>query len=243
MSFDIKYTSAIPCPQEFKVSLLDSSATEIYADDIVISESTSEVFTIYTSSYLLPNTYNNCSYKFQCKNNMFNDNALIIKNLDINVYRSSSVNISPQGLHFQIGANKYIRLDENGLNINNANIQVQSINAQYLDNYLTILKNQQSGQFDMFGGNPDFQYIKIHNRTLQISSSKFLLSSSGQLIINGGGSGVSKHNDLTGLQGSGSDYYHLNEGQYNQLRSFFVSTSQPDPSLGSTGDIWLVYQE
>lgn len=49
------------------------------------------------------------------------------------------------------------------------------------------------------------------------------------------------HSNLNGILGAGS--YHISLDQYNQLRTFFISTSQPDPSSGSTGDIWLVYQE
>lgn len=62
------------------------------------------------------------------------------------------------------------------------------------------------------------------------------------LIVSGGD--TPEHNQLQGLQGGSIDQrYHISLDQYNQLRQYFISLSQPDPNSGSNGDIWLVYQE
>lgn len=51
--------------------------------------------------------------------------------------------------------------------------------------------------------------------------------------------GVS-HNSISSIQGgTANQYYHLTHYQYdNKLHEIFISSSDPDPSSGSTGDIW-----
>ena len=85
-------------------------------------------------------------------------------------------------------------------------------------------------------------YIHI---TSPISMSNTLLSPNlNAEYLNGTKSTQLIHNSMSGIQGSESavQFYHLTLNQYNQLRTYFISTGSPDPNSGSNGDIWITYQ-
>ncbi len=126
----------------------------------------------------------------------------------------------------QIDANKYIRLDKDGLDLQNVSIIPEYSQTVAGDNYI-ISDKSDTGSMEVFIGDPYSQYFYGNNKSIQISSSNFFLSSSGQLFISGGGgSGVSIHNLLSSIQGgnASSQYYHLSYNQYFGLLTILGQT-------------------
>ena len=148
--------------------------------------------------------------------------------------------ITPQGLHFQIDSARYIRLDQNGLDLQNVSITPQYSNTTVGNNYI-IADKSDTGSMQVFIGNPGFQYFYGTNQFVQISGSNFLLSRTGQLFISGV-SGITPvqippHNQLVGLQGGlvqqNLQYYHLSQLQYISLLNLVGQVPQSLPVFTS----------
>ena len=211
------------------VQLIDNTGQSIcYSEVIFVPDSSNVIFEQNHQTFNIGFNYNNvtCSVVYAGNAEVI-ANAVNIQYINVQVYRSSSVYIAPEGLHFQINENKYIRLDEDGLDLQNVKITPQYTNMVAANNYI-ISDKSDAGSMEVFFGNKDYQYFHGTNQYIEISGSNFFLSSSGQLFMSGGGSGpgVSVHNDLTGIQGgSASHYYHLGYADYQNVLSGSFSGS------------------
>ena len=100
-------------------------------------------------------------------------------------------------------------MDENGINLKNINVVPQYTELIGRDNYI-IQNKSDTGSMQVLFGDINSQYFKSTNKSIQISSSLFFLSSSGELYIQG-------------LNSSSIQY--------------FISPDEPNESSGSNGDI------
>lgn len=197
---------------------------------------------------------------------IFNGNLITIYGVDNT--QSGSIQYTDSKLSIKgNSAGSGVLITDGRLSIKDA-ANVSTASITYINNLLTLQGNPSNGSVSIVGSTLIYDgWIHLNSPSTLYTGSLWFdganlnvnrdlhaptyygdgshLANLNAQYLNGTKSTQLIHNSMSGLQGSESavQFYHLTQNQYNQLRTYFISTGSPDPNSGSNGDIWLTYQE